>query len=43
MQANFTLNDTGTGDYSWSVNCTDNSTNLNAGKSEFRNFTIGKM
>ncbi|MEK6946686.1 MAG: hypothetical protein AABX32_03700, partial [Nanoarchaeota archaeon] len=39
---NFTLNDTALGDYTWRINCTDNSTNANVGSSEIRNLTIGE-
>ncbi|MBI3027269.1 hypothetical protein HYY70_04080 [Candidatus Woesearchaeota archaeon] len=42
VKQNFTINDMPTGIYTWSVNCTDNSTSLNTGASEIRNLTIGR-
>jgi hypothetical protein len=39
---NFTLNNVTIGNYTWQVNCTDNSPNANIGASEIRNITIGE-
>jgi hypothetical protein len=38
----FTLEGVSDGNYTWQVNCTDNSTNNNLGSSEVRNITIGR-
>ncbi|MBN2053006.1 hypothetical protein JW756_05875 [Candidatus Woesearchaeota archaeon] len=38
---NFTVEGLGDGNYSWGINCTDDSSNSNIGSSETRNFTIG--
>ena len=37
---NFSVGGFNDGEYNWSVNCTDNSENLNKGESAFRNLTV---
>ncbi|MBW2999716.1 Ig-like domain-containing protein, partial [Candidatus Woesearchaeota archaeon] len=42
VSQNFTLT-LSNGDYNWSINCTDNSSNYNSGNSSTRNFTVSAL